>query len=119
MSRGDVLAIALAAALVGTLYAHFWQPAVAASHVEVRVGGERVGRYPLNEARELGVEGRLGTSLLKIEDGRVRFLRSPCRNQVCVHSGWLDRGGDAAACLPNRVSLGLVGGDAALDGIAH
>lgn len=119
MTRGDVLAIALAAALVGALYAHFWQPAVAATHVELRVGGDSVGRYALNQAREISVDGRLGASVLKIEDGRVRFVRSPCRNQVCVHNGWLHRGGDAAACLPNRVSLGLIGGDAALDGIAH
>ncbi|MES0874024.1 NusG domain II-containing protein [Sinimarinibacterium thermocellulolyticum] len=119
MNRGDVLAIALASALVGALYAHFWQPAVAATHVELRVGGVDAGRYALNEAREIRVDGRLGPSVLKIEDGRVRFLRSPCRNQVCVHSGWLQRGGDAAACLPNRVSISLVGGDVPLDGIAY
>ncbi|MGB1560954.1 MAG: NusG domain II-containing protein [Sinimarinibacterium flocculans] len=118
MSRGDVLAIVLAAACVGLLYAHLWQPAVTATHVELRVGGKPSGRYALADSRDVAVEGRLGTSVLRIEDGRVRFLRSPCRNQVCVHSGWLHRGGDAAACLPNRVSVGLVGGDA-LDGVAH
>lgn len=119
MSRGDLLAIVLAAAALGALYAHFWQPAVAATHVEVRVAGAPAGRYALSEAREIPVRGRLGVSLLKIEDSRVRFVDSPCRNRVCVHSGWLHRGGDAAACLPNRVSLSLSGGGDALDGVAH
>lgn len=119
MTRGDVLAVVLAAATVGTLYARYWQAPVAAALVEVRVGGESVGRYPLMQNRRLQIEGRMGISELAIEDGRVRFLHSPCRNQICVHSGWLSHSGDAAACLPNRVSLSLLGeAGESLDGVA-
>lgn len=109
MTRGDVVAICLAAAAVGAAYARFWQPAVAATQFEVRVAGTPGGRHALDRDRDIVVEGRLGPSLLRVQDGRVRFVSSPCRNKVCVHSGWLSHGGDAAACLPNRVSISLSG----------
>jgi len=111
--------VILAAGCIGTLYARFWQPAVAADTVEVRVAGERVGRYPLQVDRAVTVEGRRGPVLLTIQSGRVRFSRSPCRNQICVHSGWLSHSGDAAACLPSRVSISLTGhGAETLDAVS-
>ncbi|MEQ1438655.1 NusG domain II-containing protein [Fontimonas sp. SYSU GA230001] len=109
MTRGDVLAIGLAAMLVGVSYARHWKPPVTATRFEVRVAGQVVGRYPLAIDRELMIDGALGLSKLKVENGRVRFAASPCRNKVCVHSGWLSHGGEAAACLPNRVSITLAG----------
>jgi hypothetical protein len=119
LSRGDVLAVILAAGCVGALYARFWQPAVAADTVEVRIAGTAIGRYPLQIDRELTVEGRRGPVLLTIQDGRVRFSKSPCRNQICVHSGWLSHSGDAAACLPSRISISLSGhGIEALDAVS-
>jgi hypothetical protein len=109
VSRGDVLAIAIAGLFIGMLFAHLWQPAAPASAFELRVGGSLLARHALSPDRDIEVSGRLGAITLRVADGRVRFLRSSCRNQVCVHSGWLAHHGDAAACLPNRVSLALVG----------
>lgn len=119
MTRGDLLAIAGAAALVGALFARYWQPPVAATQFEVRVAGESRARYSLDVDREIRVDGRDGISLLKVENGRVRFVDSPCRNKVCIHGGWLSHSGDAAACLPNRVSIALSGkASAGLDAIS-
>jgi hypothetical protein len=36
-------------------------------------------------------------------------VRSPCVGQQCVHSGWAQRGGEFIACVPNRVSLVVLG----------
>ncbi|MDP9142889.1 MAG: NusG domain II-containing protein [Pseudomonadota bacterium] len=109
MTRGDVLTIAAAAALIGILFARYWQAPVAATQFEVRVASETFGRYALDIDREIRIDGRVGPSMLKVENGRVRFISSPCRNQVCVHGGWFSHSGDAAACLPNRVSISLSG----------
>jgi len=120
MTRGDTLAIAVAAVLVGMLYARYWQPSVAADSFEVRSGGELLGRYSLANNQLLPIHGRIGESLLEVKDRRVRFRSAPCRNQVCVHSGWLAHGGDVAACLPNRVSIRLIGDSRnSLDGLSY
>lgn len=118
MTRTDFVVIALAAALVAALYAHFWQPPQSATAVEVRSGNALVGRYSLSENRGLDVQGREGVSHLDIRNGRVRFTDSPCHNKVCVNSGWLARAGDSTACLPNGVSITLLGNGEAYDAIS-
>ena len=61
-------------------------------------------RYDLNAPRILVFEGPVGTSTIEIDDNhRARFIQSDCRDQICVNSGYLERGGSWAACLPNRV----------------
>lgn len=117
-TRGDWLVLAVAGLGIGLLHASLWQGAVAARSIEVRVAGEVYGHYPLDRPRTIHVGGVQGESVLRIEDGRVRFVTSPCRNQVCVHSGWLSHAGDAAACLPNRVSVSLEGGSDTLDAVS-
>jgi hypothetical protein len=112
VTRADGVVIALAAALVGGLFAKFWQPPVAAAEAEVHNGAQVVGHYPLTETRRIEVAGRQGISVIEIRDGGARFVSSPCRNKVCVHAGWQSHSGDFAACVPNGVSVSLLGGAA-------
>ncbi|HUS24965.1 MAG TPA: NusG domain II-containing protein [Candidatus Binatia bacterium] len=118
MTRADAVVIALAAALVAGLGVHFWTPQNAAV-VEIRSGSALVGRYALAQDRRVAVTGSEGTSQIEIRDGAVRFAASPCRNAVCIHSGWLHRAGEVAACVPNRVSVALVGVATAFDALAY
>ena len=73
--------------------------------------------YPLHPNRRIEVEGRLGTSVIEIRDGRARFVSSPCSGQQCVLSGWHDHSGDGMVCLPNRVGMTLVGQQQRYDGM--
>ncbi|EPR12121.1 NusG domain II-containing protein [Ruminiclostridium papyrosolvens] len=41
-------------------------------------------------------------------DGRIRFEGSDCPDKVCIKTGWLDKVGQTAACLPNEVFLKIV-----------
>lgn len=117
MTRGDGLAILLACACLGGVYAAFWSAPRPAAGVEIRVSGEDATYYSLLQDRRLELQGREGPVEIAIEQGEARFLHSSCRNQICVHSGWLRHAGDTAACLPNRISLRLTG-DARYDAIA-
>lgn len=118
MTAADRVAVVLAALLVAGLYARFWQAPAPARLVEIRDAAGQVQRLPLSVDRELQVMGREGYSTIRIRGGRVRFVDSPCRNRICVHSGWHEHAGDAAACAPNGVSLRLVG-DGGVDAVAE
>jgi hypothetical protein len=119
VTRADLLVITLCAALIGAAFARTWTSS-SAGWVEVRSGDAVVGRYALDEDRDITVHGRLGDARLRIEAGRVRFVDSPCPNKICVHAGWLDRDGDAAACVPNGVSIRLGGArGGAVDAVSH
>ncbi len=48
--------------------------------------------------------------VLEVEDGKIRFLSSTCRDKICVNAGFLSRPGEMAACLPNRVAVKITGG---------
>lgn len=105
----DVLLWAAALAGLAALYIWLWQPAGQAATLTVLVNNEPVQQLALTKNQQLSVAGRLGVSQLQIEDGKVRFLSSPCRNQVCVHHGWASHSGELLACLPNRIALVLAG----------
>lgn len=118
MRPADIILLLLLMAGTTGLYLQFWQAPEAARWVEVRSGREDMARYSLWETREIRVSGRRGDSVLRIENGRIRFLDSPCRNRVCVHSGWHSHSGESAACVPNGVSIQLSGGGEPIDAIA-
>ena len=65
--------------------------------------------YPLDEDRELNVQGPLGHSHIRIEDGQVMFVDSPCPEKICVTTGRIGRTNQWAACLPNRIFVTVLG----------
>lgn len=105
---GDWLVIIASSLVVVYLFKSLWSHEHA-TKVQIRIGEKVYGTYDLNLARDVQVQGALGKAVIHIAHGKVRFATSPCHNQYCVHQGWLNRSGQAAICLPNQVSLELVG----------
>jgi len=105
---GDGLVILIGLLCVFFLFQTQWQSAPA-SKVQIRLADNIIGTYSLNQKRDIHVHGPLGESLIRIDHGQARFVRSPCQNQYCVHQRWLKRAGQAAICLPNQVTLELMG----------
>ena len=48
--------------------------------------------------------------VIEAADGRIRFYSSGCPDQICVHSGWLSREGQSAACIPAGIALKITDG---------
>ncbi len=55
------------------------------------------------EKRTIRVEGPLGITTIEVDGARAHVVSSPCPDKICIRMGWLERAGDYAACLPNRV----------------
>lgn len=116
--RGDLVVVTLCAAGV-VASAAWWTPPGGAAHtalIETR-GGERHA-LPLAIDTRVTVVGRRGATLIEVRDGRARILESACPRQHCVRAGWLKEAGEASACVPNGVSLRLIGDDPAYDAIS-
>lgn len=105
---GDWLTIICSAAIIAMLFQNLWSHQHAAK-VQIRVADKVHGTYDLNQQRNVTVQGAIGAAEIHIGDGKVRFAKSPCHNQYCVHQGWLTHSGQAAICLPNQISLELIG----------
>ena len=105
---GDWLIIFASLIVIIFLFKSFWIT-TPASQLKIRLGNKVVGTYDLNQTRELHIHGPKGEAIIIIQNGKARFKRSPCTNQYCVHQGWLSRAGQVAICLPNQISLQLIG----------
>lgn len=105
---GDWLILLLSLLAVFYLFNTLWSNEHA-TKVQIRLGDKIYAAYSLNQQREIHIHGKLGDSVISIAQGKVRFVKSPCHTQYCVHQGWLTRAGQAAICLPNQVSLELIG----------
>ena len=75
---------------------------------EITVDGEITHKIDLNAAGEPYFL-EIDSLCIKVEKGKICFSSSPCPDQTCVCSGWLDSAGDFAACLPFRVAIKIAG----------
>ena len=84
--------------------------------------GKEVRRIDLAGLRaplEFELEGAAHNHIVA-ENGRIRYAQSDCPDRTCVHTGWLTRAGQSAACLPNRTLIAIEGADdGGLDAISH
>ena len=83
--------------------------------------GKNIWYYQIDKNKELKIEGNLGKSTIKIEDGFVFFENSPCPNKLCVQSSAITKNGEWIACLPNGVFVRIEGKDESseLDGTSY
>jgi hypothetical protein len=115
---GDWLVLACALIVVAFTFYRFWQNETAGKLV-IRQGDRVFASYSLDQDRTLDIHGPLGNSRVEIAHGKVRFSSAPCTNQYCVHHGWLSKVGQVAICLPNQVSLELIGAKRPYDSLNY
>ena len=117
MTRADIVAVILAVAALPFLYNTYWGNSTRGDAVRIFTPGQPPALVSLDRDRDVTVTGPLGPSTLRIKDGKVRFVSSPCRNKLCIHSGWLSHGGEFAACLPNHISIVVLAQEQRYDAI--
>ena len=115
---GDILVFLLGLIFVAYLFKGLWQNEQAAK-LQIRLGDKIYATYSLDQNRTIDIQGPIGTTRIVIANGKARFASSPCPNQYCVHQGWLNHEGQAAICLPNEVSLELLGGEKPFDSLNY
>lgn len=107
LSGDYLLLIVLAlACLLGMVYLH---QHAAPTEVEIRARGKTVAILPLKFDRQIEVVGALGVSVIEIKNRRVRIAQDPSPRQLCVQQAWLEHAHEAALCLPNQISIALIG----------
>lgn len=118
MTLGDWLVTLLAGGFIFAASLYVWRnDAGAAERVSIASGGKTVAILNIHRDQVVDVEGPLGLSRIEIRGGKVRFLSSPCANHLCLLRGWVQTTGDSVVCLPNRVSVTVVGGDPYYDAV--
>ncbi len=77
--------------------------------VEVKIDGRVAAVYSLDTDGEYSLNG--GTNTLVIKSGEAYIAKADCPDGTCMRAGRLRHVGQSAVCLPNRVSITVIGGD--------
>lgn len=81
------------------------------SMLQVRIDGQTVAQYPMDEDIDIILTGKDGgTNRLIISDGQAWFSEASCPDHLCIGMGRIDKAGQSIICLPNRVSVEVMGG---------
>lgn len=115
LTSGDWLILGLALLFVSFTYITYWGQSVYGNQASIFVNGKFQSSVDLYENRVFTVSGKLGESELQVTDGKIRFLSSPCDGKQCVYTGWISQSGEIAACVPNGVSVRILGPDPRFD----
>ena len=119
MTFADRIIVLLALFTLPFLYAYFWTGGSQGTMAKIIVTQGSELLIPLNQDKVFSINGPLGESQLEVKDGKIRFTNSPCQGKQCISSGWLQASGAFTACLPNRISLNIVGNGNAFDTINY
>ncbi|CAG1007861.1 hypothetical protein BURK2_03657 [Burkholderiales bacterium] len=115
---GDWGVLATVLALIAVSLA--WRPAGgSAEKVRIRAGASVYAEFDPKLTRRLEVPGPLGTTVVEIAQGRARIASDPSPRQICVQKAWLSAAGEHALCLPNQVSVELIGHERRHDTLAY
>ena len=106
---GDKILIVSLFVLNGWLFMNWGIGFSKGDWVVVEVNQNEVARLALAIDQITQVKGPLGLTKVEVKKGRARIVRSPCKNKVCIKSGYIRYADRLAACIPNRVVVRIVG----------
>jgi len=106
---GDKFLIAALLILNGWLFASWGVGFSKGDWVVVTVNQRETIRLPLDQDQKTQVKGPIGLTEIEVKNGHARIIRSPCKNKVCIKSGYIRYADRLAACIPNRVVIRIVG----------
>lgn len=116
MKKNDWILIVLVAAVAGFfLVFQFLKPVQGTMEVEISIDGELYGRYNLEEEQKIEIHD---TNLVEISEGTAKMTWAECPDQICVHHKEISRTGESIICLPNKIVVSIIGGDATDGGIS-
>jgi hypothetical protein len=111
----DIPVIILATALTVIIGLKAYDRRTNSLSVVVR-GPDKTWIFPLEAEERVSVAGSIGETMVEIHKGGAAIVSSPCNGQTCVAAGEINKNGQWAACLPNRVFI-LIEGAADADAI--
>ena len=83
------------------------------SSVVVAVDGVQIGEYSLFLDGEYPLNN--GSNILRIENKTACMIEANCPDQLCMRQGKIQYTGQCITCLPNKLTVTVIGGDDSVD----
>lgn len=120
MKIGDKFIVAFVVVLSVIFGFSFFGEGSSSKVLEIKVDSAVYRKIPLDEQSiEIPVQSKEGHLVVQAQNGRVRVIESTCKDHLCVKQGWIDRVGESIVCLPNRISVSIIGGESGIDSTTY
>ncbi len=91
--------------------------------VLIMVDGKLFEEIPLSvnagHNEDILVESKEGYLSVEISNGKVRVTDSTCKDKLCIKEGEISKVGDTIICLPNRISISIIGENSNIDTVSY
>lgn len=111
--KADIILIGIILLLALILYLLLNAFSGTGEQVVVRINGEKVCEYSLNDDGTYPLNG--GTNILVISGGKAYITEANCPDKICINQGKISKTGQCITCLPNRVTVTVEGGKSEVD----
>ena len=115
---GDWLIIIIFFLLIGISAKLLWS-LPQGQYLEIYQNNEILATYSLNQDITKEISGEKGQTKIIIKNGKVRFSSSPCSKKYCIHQGWINKANQTIICIPNQISITIVGAKRIYDTINY
>ena len=85
-------------------------------YLQISINGEVKYKVSLSDNREIDLKEE--HVKITVNNNRAMVSESDCPDRVCIKSGYIEKEGESIICLPNRLSLKIVGGEADYDAVS-
>ncbi len=108
VKSGDWFVITLFCALIIISAKLLWD-LPQGKYLEIYKNNKILGTYSLNQEITKEINGKKGQTKIIINKGKARFSLSPCPKKYCIHQGWINKANQTIVCIPNQISISIVG----------
>ena len=118
IKAGDWFIIILFCALIIICTKSLWN-LPQGEYLEIYKNNEILATYSLNQKITKIINGEKGETKITIDNGKVRFSSAPCAKKYCIHQGWINKANQIIICIPNKISISILGGKKNYDSINY
>ena len=80
---------------------------------------KNIGTFSLNQNITKVIDGPIGKTEIIIDSGKVRVSKSPCTKKYCIHQGWINQLHQTIVCVPNKMSISIIGNQSEHDSLNY
>tara|TARA_B100000780_G_C21050023_1_gene421643 strand:- start:168 stop:557 length:390 start_codon:yes stop_codon:yes gene_type:complete len=115
---GDLFMIFIFIILTGYFSLLLWN-LPQGEYLKIQMGKKEIGSFSLNQNITKIIEGPVGKSEIIIKSGKVRISKSPCTKKYCIHQGWINQLNQTIICVPNQISISIIGAQSDYDSLNY